>query len=308
MASYSTFDAFKHVKPQEGMYVLSDEDLRLLQRVLVKMLGEILDVCERCGVDLMLAYGSCLGAVRHHGFIPWDDDLDVAMFREDYERFKRVFEAELSDRYVLQDPESTPGYDLGFPRIRMRGTTLKCRDDFFVDKDCGVYIDILVWDSVPDNVILRNVQGFLSLAIGFCYSCRRFAKYGDYYTRMAGDDAVIARVFRRKRAIGKILSFASATAWTKAWYRWNGLVRDCNTKYVSIPGARKHFFGEMRRRCDLTPTKKVSFGGIEAPIPGNWHTYLTLLYGDDYMTPPPVEDQEKHVVLAFDLGGALEND
>ena len=303
MLNYSTFDAFKHVSPIDGMIALSDVELSALQQSLVNMLIDITSVLERHEIDWMLAYGSCLGAVRHSGFIPWDDDLDIAIFREDYEKIKLVFNDELGEGYILQDPETTDGYDLAFPRIRKKGTLLKCRDDYFTPDDkCGIYIDVLIYDNVPNGYVARTLQGIGSLIIGFGYSCRRFAKYGDYYLDMVRDDSHTAHVFRNKQLIGRLLSFLSMDSWTRAWYKWNKLYHNNRSKLVSIPSARKHFFGELAKREDLTPTRELTFGVANARVPNNFVSYLTSIYGPDYMVPPPVEEREQHIVLAFDLG------
>ena len=303
MASLSTFDAFKHLNAEHGEYVLSAEDLKNLQNVLTKMLGEILEVCERHDIECLLVGGSCLGAVRHQGFIPWDDDLDIGMLRADYERFKQVFAAELGERYILQSPEDTEGYGLAFSRLRLKGTTLKCRDDFFAaDENCGVYIDLFVWDDVPDNVVLRAAHGFLSLCIGFAYSCRRFAWYGPYYLRLVQGNEELTRTFKTKMLLGRLLSFMSVDGWTKLWYRWNSLIRSGKTRSVSFPCGRKHYFGEIQERSSVASAIEVPFGDITARVPRNYHDYLVSLYGENYMVPPPEAAREEHIVFAFDLG------
>lgn len=302
MSSLSTFDVFKHLNANHGEYVLSDDDLKGLQRVLTKMLAEVMAVCKKHDIECLLVYGSCLGAVRHHGFIPWDDDLDLGLFRDGYERFKQVFDAELGQRYVLQAPESTKNYGLGFSRIRLKGTTLKCRDDYYSDDECGVYIDLLIWDDVPNNVILRGIHGFISMCIGFAYSCRRFAWYGDYYLQLVEDKPDYVRSFKTKIALGRLFSFMSVDGWTKLWYRWNGLCRGGSSKYVSVPSARKHYFGEIHERSSLIPSATMQFGDVVASVPRDYDSYLVSLYGSDYMVPPPASEYETHIVLEFDLG------
>ena len=282
--------------------MLTDDELHRLQAVLTNMLSEIVEVCEKHGIECYVAYGSCLGAVRHQGFIPWDDDLDICMFRNDYERFAKVFEEELGARYVLNTPEGTKGYGLGFPRIRLKGTTLKCRDDFYSDDECGVYIDLLIWDDVPNNVVLRALHGFVSMGIGFAYSCRRFRWYGDYYLDLAKGNEDLLRIFKTKVRLGALFSFMDLDGWTKLWYRWNGLCRSGKSQYVSIPSARKHYFGELHKRSDIRPPIVAEFGGVNVLVPLNYAAYLTSLYGPRYMELPPESEREKHIVLKIDLG------
>ena len=169
----STFDVFKQVD-SEGLIEVTGEKLCALQGVLLQMLRDVDSVCSRHGIPYTLGGGSCLGAVRHQGFIPWDDDLDINMTREGYRRFAEAYGAELQEKYWLHDCERTPGYDLAFPRLRLKGTTVRTRDDFD-NQECGAYIDIFIIDNAPSNALLRNAHGFISMALGFAYSCRRFA-------------------------------------------------------------------------------------------------------------------------------------
>ena len=301
MAGLSTFNIMKRATPPEGARMLSGTELAELQRVLAGMLRDIEGACRKAGVRCMLAYGSCLGAVRHGGFIPWDDDLDLAMTRGDYERFAGVFEELLGEAYVLQSPETTAGYDLGFSRIRKKGTLLRSRDDLFAEGECGIYIDLFVLESVPDSPVLRLVHGIGSLGLGFAYSCRRFAKYGKHYLRFVEDDVAARRVFKFKIAVGRVLSFASVEAWTRAWSRWNALCAGEDSGFLSIPAASRHYFGEIKPRSVLLPYAPAAFGGVETHVPRDCDAYLTALYGADYMVEPPESEREKHVVFAFAL-------
>jgi len=101
MASLSTFDAFKHLYNAGGYHELSDADLEGLQAVLTDMMHDIHEVCKRRSVAYVLLAGSCLGAVRHKGFIPWDDDLDIGMTHADFDRFRSVFDEELAMTFEL---------------------------------------------------------------------------------------------------------------------------------------------------------------------------------------------------------------
>lgn len=296
----STFDVFKQID-SEGLIEVTGEKLCALQGVLLQMLRDVDSVCSRHGIPYTLGGGSCLGAVRHQGFIPWDDDLDINMTREGYRRFAEACGAELQEKYWLHDCERTPGYDLAFPRLRLKGTTVRTRDDFD-NQECGVYIDIFVIDNAPSNALLRNAHGFISMVLGFAYSCRRFAAHVADYLSLVEGDAAATSAFKKKILIGKLLSFRPVESWTRAWDRWNSRCHDENSSHVTIPVGRKHYFGELQLRSDYFPVSHGSFGDLTVPLPKNTDVYMRSLYGEGYMTPPSEGDREKHVVYEFDLG------
>ena len=300
-ASFSTAKLFGQLSKESG-HVISSEELAILQDILLSMLNDLNDVCERNSIGYMLVFGSCLGALRHKGFIPWDDDLDVAMFRKDFNKFKSIFNEELGPKYVLQIPGETAGYDLAFPRMRLKGTTMRTRDDYYMHENCGIWIDLFVWEGVPNNVLLRTIHGTASLALGFAYSCRRFAKYNSYYLKLADNNESIKNVFRVKAFIGRLLSFASAEQFALAWYSWNALLGDKDTRYVCIPVAYAHYFGGLRSREILSPVRATIFGDLMAPVPGKSEVFLDQVYGTNWCQVPPESEHDQHVVLELDFG------
>ena len=139
---------------------LSDGQLKELQTILTGMLRDIVVVCEKYQLRCFLVGGTALGAMRHGGFIPWDDDIDLAMFREDYERFIGCFEAEFAGKYYVQTPEHTAGYPSLITRVRAAGTMVRCREDLWTDEaHSGAWVDIFVIENTFDNKLLRTIHG-----------------------------------------------------------------------------------------------------------------------------------------------------
>lgn len=297
----STFDAFKHVRNSDECIEISGKRLHDLQHVLKSMLHDIICSCEEANVPFVLGGGSCLGAVRHGGFIPWDDDLDINMPHDKFDDFKKALNRLFPGKYWIHEPNFTPGYTLAFPRIRLKDTLLRSRDDKDTD-ECGVYIDIFFIENTPNSFILRKLHGLGSLGIGFAYSCRRAAENSELNLSLFEKNSSIYKTLKFKIFVGKLLSFMSAERWTTIWDEWNSMVKNVNSIYISIPVGRKHYFGELHPRSSFFPVKKVKFTDYEAPVPNDTNEYLTALYGPNYMIPPSEDQQEKHVVYEFDLG------
>lgn len=298
----STFDAFKHAQQNADSIEISGDILLDVQRVLAMILEDVVAACEESGARYTLSGGTCLGAVRHQGFIPWDDDLDLNIVHEDFANLRSVLEKRYPGKYSFQVPGATSSYDLAFPRIRLNGTVVRTRDDFDrPSEECGLYVDVFYLENVPNNGVLRKLHGLGSMGLGFLYSCRRFAAYSEQYKALLGNDSEALKAFAFKERLGKLVSFWSTDRWTKAWDDWNS---NCHgeTDYLTIPVGRKHYFGELHPRAVFFPVSEGVFGGLRVALPGKAQDYLTKLYGSDYMTPPAVGDREVHSVFEFDLG------
>ena len=293
----STFDAFKRLQVG-GAIPLEGERLRSLQRCLLTILDDIVAVCAEENVRWTLGGGSVLGAIRHRGFIPWDDDLDLNMPRGEWTRFRKAFLARFGEKYAIYEPGSPADYPLAFPRIRLRGSRVVTREDLLLtDVEPGAFIDVFMLENTFDNAVLRVLHGFGSLLLGFCYSCRKqFAE--RKLLRRWGMNGV---AFRAKRVLGLPLSVLSLGGWTRLWDRWNRLCENDASRLVTFPVGRRHFFGELAPRTELGESTAAEFEGRAVRIPEGAAAYMTRLYGPDYMTPPPESVRERHMVFDFRL-------
>lgn len=123
--------------------------LKELQQFSLAILKDVAGFCERNGIRYSLGYGTLLGAVRHNGFIPWDDDVDIMMPREDYERFRTMYK---SDNYSFMDSRNTPDCYIAFGRVCDTKRTLAVSSIPWTKEDVGVWIDIFPVDRVPDDM------------------------------------------------------------------------------------------------------------------------------------------------------------
>ena len=212
----STFDSFKVMRTTHSRELSTDE-LHALQRVLVGILDDIVAVCEEIGVGYALGGGSALGALRHGGFIPWDDDLDVNMMRGDWVRFRDAFAARFGAKYCIHEPGRPRDYALAFPRIRLRGTSVMTREDLLAPNvSHGAFVDVFLFESTFDSGVLRRIHGLGSLALGFLYSCRKHF----FERRLLRAWGMNSGVFRMKRALGFLLAWLPMGNWTRLWDAW----------------------------------------------------------------------------------------
>lgn len=133
------------------------QSVRDVQIVILNIMKYIDKLCREHGIVYYIMGGTALGAVRHGGFIPWDDDLDIFMTPDQYGRFKEVFNAEHSEQFVLQEWRTTPDY-LEYAKVRMNGTTFI--EEVYKDrKDMhhGIYVDIMILHKVPETVFIQKL-------------------------------------------------------------------------------------------------------------------------------------------------------
>lgn len=305
-----TGDTLRHSARNSSFHYLTDDEQKLLQNNLSIMANDVLDFCERHGLTVMLGGGSCLGAVRHCGFIPWDDDLDLNIPRSDYEFFVNHFEKEYGEKYALMIPGRTKGYTWRIPQIRKRGTHLMDFSSMGEEED-GLFLDLFVIDNAPNSTLLRLLQGSASMVLTYLQSCRRYYERREEYLKVSatsGEDAL--RTIRTKALIGRFTRFISVESLASVADRVNAACGNNTSRRVVIPTGRKFYFGETYLREDYLPCSSAEFEGRCWPVPANAHAYLTQLFGD-YMIVPPEEEREHHFFLSFDLGendNALEAD
>ena len=295
-AQKTVFEASDQVTYVEG------EDLKKLKATLLEMLQDWMRVCDKYQLNYTLSGGSVLGTIRHQGFIPWDDDIDINMPRRDFNRLKEIFAKEMGDKYRLLAPELTKGHGNSASRFVKKDTVYRTFSDIAEPKDhCGICIYIFGLENTPNNAFLRNLHGYLCLAVGYLLSCR---KVYDYLPKLleVQDSPEVRAAFGKKYKIGHFFAFLPLDTVTRWTYHVYSACKNDRSKYVTIPSGRKHYFGEMDTRENMCESQTGTFEGMTVKIPKGIESYMTRLYGPDYMTPPPVAKREKHPLFEFDLG------
>lgn len=133
------------------------------------MLQEVDRICRKCNIHYNIIAGTLLGAVRHGGFIPWDDDADVALLRPQYEKFRKACETELdTSKFYFQDHRNTSGYRWGYGKLRRKDTLFLREHQEHMPYEQGVFIDVFPLDYVPNSYPLRCLHNFK------CFIYRKF--------------------------------------------------------------------------------------------------------------------------------------
>ncbi len=142
----------------------SPDNVRQLQMVQKEMLEYIVDICEREDITYYLIFGTLLGAVRHQGFIPWDDDVDITMPVDDYRKFLRIGQEKLGDEYFLQTSMTDPNFNFAFTRVRKNNTTFLRTSERSYRIHHGIWIDVFPLVSVKPGLALKLKQKALSVS------------------------------------------------------------------------------------------------------------------------------------------------
>ena len=270
--------------------MLTEKELDQVHRVYLQMMQKIVSVCMSNGITVTLSGGSALGAIRHHGFIPWDDDMDMNIPRKDFESLKENFDDLFGGEYLL----SSPNYHRrsGYRLARIENPAVRvCDED---GKTHGLRIDLFIIENMPDSRINRFFRGIRSEAIRIISGMvMEYERMSDHGQSRSMSDRLIGFG-------GKIFSFRKSDRWfdlVDKVNKWD----DEKSRYVGIPSGRKHYFGEVFPREWMVRTVPVLFEGVEVPVPEGYGPYLRRLYGD-YMTIPPEEDREHHFIrsISFD--------
>ncbi len=266
--------------------------LTKVQQILLGYLLEIDRICKKHGIRYFLAGGTLLGAVRHHGFIPWDDDADVMMLREDYDHFLKVVQDEVPDNIFLQLPYTEKGNHNPFTKLRINNTMFATEfTSKFLNMHNGIFFDVLSHDQTGNHKWSQK----LHLTATMLARSIVFNKWGNTNIKSGGKHELICKIVSKAKkfvpmpfaewAQERALRFFQKR---KSEYLYDGMGR--NLKRGAFPKAW------------LAETIYVDFEGYQFPIPKEYDKYLTYLYGD-YMQMIPVSHRRtSHSILLTDLG------
>ncbi len=253
-------------------------DLAAIQGLSYEILCDVDDYCRSNHITYFLSGGSCLGAVRHHGFIPWDDDIDIMMPRKDYEKLILGFEQEFADKYSVGSLETNADWARQYARIWRNDTELVHAG--WSEMPEGIYIDVFPIDGLPDNHIKQWIHYRCAMVLQLCRNSAFHITFGEH-ERYRFMKTILAPVCKRIGA----RRFAAL---------YDRLIRRYDFDTCQLVGAISagHYWDrETLRKEDFIPAAFVQFNDRELPVPHHYDRYLTNLYGD-YMKMPDKEEVE----------------
>ena len=247
--------------------------------VLLELLKEFDRICQKHNIPYVVFCGTALGAVRHKGFIPWDDDLDVSMLRSDYEKFLQIAPAELDEQYFLQAEFSEHWY-IHFSKLRKNNTTFL---EKFHPKDKkmhqGIYIDIFPCDNAADNERIRKLQ--------------------FYASRIVLSKTIFKRGYETNNKLKALIMGFCSLLPLKPFHRFAMGKKRKNSEYVhTFLSCTSKYKKGIYKRSWFTETIDMDFEDMKVPVSAHYDELLTTLYGD-YMRLPSEEERKikEHALL-----------
>ena len=271
-------------------YVVS-EKMKKVWAVQLDMLSEVERICSKYGLTYFADSGTLLGAIRHGGFIPWDDDIDIVMLRKDYDRFWRIAKKELKYPFEIQNTYTDRNLILGFSRVRNLETTAITRSDRMRGTNHGIFIDIFPLDCVPASKVafklwIKRIKVIKKFLYAATYGESEFYQHrlkkilwivGNTYVGLFGGRTKAFRHYERicARYNKKPTAFVSYVAYSH--------------------GKAKHIW----ERKGFLSSHYVPFEFTKINIPDGYDSRLKKEYGD-YMTPAEAPTAHAMIILAPD--------
>ena len=254
------------------------------------MLKDFIKICENNNITYFVNGGTLLGTIRHGGFIPWDDDIDIMMFRKDFEKLDHIMSNQQNDKYHLFNVLNEDTYHYTWGRFTLKNTILKEWWGDQVEYTPNIFIDIFILDNLQNNKVKRFIHKWESFTLNVLVN-HSIIKFNN--------ESKIKEIIQQGiYYIFKIIPISSMTLkkkCLKTYRRYENIVSD---EVCDFPAPCKL---PIYKRNDWLPPKKAKFEDIEVNIPNNPDSILTIIYGD-YMKLPPKDKRFRPAPEKIDFG------
>mgnify|MGYP004611248973 FL=1 len=247
------------------------------KRILVDLLKYLDQVCRENSISYSPLGGTMIGAIREKGIIPWDDDIDVVLMHDEYEKLITILKTKQDAPYKILDYENTKGYLYPFAKLVDTRTVLNEKDVRQID-DYGIYVDIFEYNYMPNNNILRKIHYYnVYIKKSLCNLSANTKKYKSlhkkiisWYAHFVGTEKLIKRYIKACRKYNK-----------------------CKTKFIMSNWPAYGYEHEIQKASDFLQFIDVKFEDINIKITRDYDSILKTTFGD-YMTPPPEDKRVAH--------------
>ena len=269
--------------------ILSQEQLARVQEIELEALIEFDRICTKHNIPYSLAGGTLLGAVRHKGFIPWDDDIDVVLLREDYDKLEKILIEELPEKYFYQTKNTDKNWFRLYGKIRVNGTLFVEAAHSNRDVHHGVYIDIFPLDALPDDKVAKT---------------KLLREFKFWNTILSAKYINPASRHGKKRLVAYLLRFLFLPFSLKFLYNKTNAIA---SRYKTEDNSRvMSFLGSYGERDSLSKEKacnlcRLDFEGHSFCCFGAYDELLTSIYGDYMQLPPPEKRVTRHPIEQLEL-------
>ncbi len=267
------------------LHQMTDEERMQLQAHLRKMYLEIEKVCDRHGLVMMTAYGTVLGAVRHQGFIPWDDDLDLLMPRADYDKLINEYADELPSNYRIYAPNSKNGPIYRFAKLVDINTRFLGPGSVDSEKK-GIFVDIFPMENTPTCLFRVKIRRLIACGLMvIASSVDEASSENTFYKNLMCGTRKGKVAYNTRRFIGKCFSFFNSSKWYDIFDKFVQYRKD--TGFWSVPSGESgkwRYFQPFAKEL-FVPVKRMMFDDIEVNVPNEPIKHCEIEYGDWQQIP-----------------------
>lgn len=275
----------------------SNESIQDIQNIELEMFSAFCEVCDILGIKYYLLGGSILGAIRHKGFIPWDDDIDIGLFRKDYELFIEKAQSLLPNYYFVQNYKTDPECLIGYTKLRDSRTTFIETSYKNQNMNHGIFIDIFPLDYYPEKQSEQKILQIKNKTLGYRI-------YGEFYIPKYSDSLLIKNVIKKLASIGLKILFPNTT----------NVLKQRDELIKTIPKSKfiSNYYGAYGEK-ETVPIEwfgegiECSFEDRLVSIPSQYDSYLKQLYNDYWKLPPLDLREPHHYVEMIDVNSSYSN-